>query len=377
MLETNLNNIIKRYELDKLKIEPTDNYYDHTTFSVRSLSEYVELIQAFTSLNKKTPYLELFYRGMADYRWELVPSLVRRSSELKYGYTLEHDLAVEFSSEMPSLFQNASSNFERITKMQHFGVPTRLLDFSLNPLIALYFACSDKLRTPGRVVFTLNKLHHFDEQCVECISSLYLYDDCMNIKLDGWLGQYNMPVSRYLFDIYSDIHMKSPLFVKPLYLDERMRVQRSVFLLFHNYLRDGLADCYYYNYREINPERFKYEKLENIYHEQIESPRIGFSGSPFFAVDKHSFSLLTDSYRKIKDKDFFEGVEAAFAERFYLQDSIQPLENDDIWYNFSSIIIPSKYKKTILSQLECIGIDEAYVYPEAEYIAKRVNKHQR
>ena len=45
---------------------------------------------------------------------------------------------------------------------------------------------------------------------------------------------------------------------------------------------------------------------------------------------------------------------------------------NDIWYNFSSIIVPAKYKKTILKQLADTGIDEAYVYPEAEHVAKRI-----
>lgn len=374
MLESDLNKAIKKFQLEALTVEPTDRYYDHITFAVHSLSEFTRLIEVFADLNQKNTNLNFFYRGMADSRWTLIPSLMRRISETPYRYAPEHDLAVEFKSEVPGLFQNTDSNFETIAKMQHFGIPTRLLDFTLNPLIALFFACSGHPRTPGRVVYTLNKLHHFDDPCVECTSSLYLVSNCNNMLLDDWVRPYNLSVSSYLFDIFTDLYMRAPLFVKPLYLDERMRAQRSVFLLFHNYIRDLSADCYYYKYKEINPAVFQHEKIEEIYKEQIENPRFGFSDSPFFIVDKCSFERLTDSYRKLDLNNFSETLDAAFERRFYLQDMISPLEMEDIWWGFSSIIIPPKYKKTMLSQLRHIGIDEAYVYPEAEHIAQRIKR---
>lgn len=94
-------------------------------------------------------------------------------------------------------------------------------------------------------------------------------------------------------------------------------------------------------------------------------------------LDRCSFERLTDLYRKLDIDAFMKTIDEAFSDRFILQEDIQPLEVYDIWHNFASIIIPSKYKKTILSQLENIGIDEAYVYPEAEYLARRIKKSNR
>lgn len=379
MLEEQLNRIIKKYELNELSVEATDNYYDHITFSISSLSDFIKLINAFTALNKKSSSLKLVYRGMSNHTWKLIPSLVRMINESPLSYGLEHNIAVDFKSESPQLFQNAYGNFETIAKMQHFGIPTRLLDFSLNPLIALYFACSENPRIQGRVVFSQSRILHFDNPCVEAVSSLYTYEDCGAIKVEKWLKPYNISVSDYLFETFSDCHECSPMFVKPLYLDERMKVQRSVFLLFNNYIRDLSADRYY-EYKDnknSNLQNEQYEDIERTYAEQIDNPYIKSGETPFFVVTKCSFEKLTDFYRKLNFNNFHDNLDQAFSNRFILQEYIQPIDMNDIWFNFSSIIIPAKYKKTILSQLESIGIDEAFVYPEAEYLAKRIKKQNR
>lgn len=373
MLETQIKKIVKKYNLDALVIEPTDFYYDHITFSATSLSDFVRLINAFSTLDTKTSDLKFVYRGMSDSCWELIPSLDRQLIKDIREYGLEHKLAVDFRSEIPELFQGTQTNFEKISKMQHFGIPTRLLDFTLNPLVALYFACAEKSSTQGRVVFSQSKINHFDDSCVEAVSSLYLYDDCTGIKVDEWLKPYNISVTDFLFHAFTDVHMCSPTFVKPLYLDERMKAQRSVFLLFHNFIRDVSADIYY-NKKEKN-DNLQYEQYGDVkktYVEQIKKPYICSKDTTFFAVDKCSFERLTNLYRKIDMDNFLENIGKAFSNRFILQDYIQPLDMNDIWYNFSSIIVPAKYKKTILKQLADIGIDEAYVYPEAEHVAKRI-----
>lgn len=380
MLERELKKIIKKCGLDTLITEATDAYFDHITFSINSLSEYITLTSAFATLKEKNKDMNLVYRGCADSRWKLESSLVRRINELPMGYGVEHDLAVDFRSEIPDLFQNTQTNFEKIAKMQHFGVPTRLLDFSLNPLVALYFACSENPRAQGRVVFSHSKIYHYDDPSVECVSSLYLYDDCSAIKVDNWVKPYNISVSDYLFHTFTDLHNSSPMFVKPLYLDERMKVQRSVFLLFHNCVRDLWADCFYYDRKNINNKTVQHEQrgdIEYVYKEQIDHPYIYLGKRPYFIVDKSSFEKLTDLYRKVDFDNFGERIDEAFSDRFILQEYIQPLDMYDIWYNFASIIIPPKCKKTILSQLESIGIDEAYVYPEAEYLARRIKKNNR
>lgn len=167
-------------------------------------------------------------------------------------------------------------------------------------------------------------------------------------------------------------HENSLLFVKPIYLDKRMEVQKSVFLLFRNYIRDIIADDIYYDYgthKKTYNFNITKEMITEIYQKQIKNPIIKFYSDPAFIVQQDTFNKMVEiNSEEIRNsKDFF-------SLRFLLFDFIEKISINNIWYNFSSIIIPARKKKDILFELQNIGIDNAFIYPETEYKADRIKK---
>lgn len=78
-----------------------------------------------------------WYRGQIDAGWGLTPRLARNRGHLES----EIDMLKRFQQDAgPSVRERPRTAWEWMCLAQHFGLPTRLLDWTENPLVALYFA---------------------------------------------------------------------------------------------------------------------------------------------------------------------------------------------------------------------------------------------
>jgi len=102
----------------------------------------------------------LWFRGQADAGWALKPSIGRTVQKgglydpnegKKDLYQNESVLLQRFKRDGYPFVQRALTDWEAITLGQHHELPTRLLDWTSNPLVALFFAAEKHKKTDGAV----------------------------------------------------------------------------------------------------------------------------------------------------------------------------------------------------------------------------------
>ncbi|MCB1106076.1 MAG: FRG domain-containing protein [Opitutaceae bacterium] len=115
--------------------------------SINSLSEFEKC------LNEASAYM---WRGVSNYQHTLLPKVARDWHLEKHQLVVsERSLLQQFKvRSRPYLTTVPSNEWEWLAVGQHYGLPTRLLDWTLNPLVALYFACTGDTDTDGAVYFS-------------------------------------------------------------------------------------------------------------------------------------------------------------------------------------------------------------------------------
>lgn len=352
-------------------VKQDEQYYVHPTYCISNLSDYIRIITMISSVNKDGIEWEtVIYRGMVDENYNLLPGLARIEKPVP---DMEMDLINDFLTRRPDAFSGLT-DFDTLAKMQHYGLPTRLLDFSLNPLVALYFACESKPSKNGRILCHGTELKNDSSVYVNAICSAAIkkpFDD--NYTIDEYLCDEKMPLKKYMAECYI---YNTTTVVRPKYWNQRIANQAGVFMVFPNNLRDR----YYYVLKHleelgINDAIKEYGRGKIDEKKLQEAMRI----EPKDNKGLDATSILSDTYfRRVYDSYKVEYEYDKFwdqmSNRFLMTEGLKELSSTIIQDAFCSIIIEAKNKKRILKDLSNIGIGADYIYPELEYTAKEIRR---
>lgn len=155
--------------------------FDEVTF-IESIADVAHVIRKL-SLSKDLTK-SYFFRGHGDMNYKLVPSIFRDQN-----INNEKLLYDEFLDRKNEYFINKSSVIENLALMQHYGIPTRLLDISSNPFVGLFFACFDNPKNTGELLM-------FEEK-----KELIKYIDSTKVIVASMISQ--LKLKGNLFDITS------------------------------------------------------------------------------------------------------------------------------------------------------------------------------
>lgn len=209
---------------------------------ITSTEGFIRKIYSLTS----SPDKVLFYRGHSSRgKYKLEPSLFRTQELIDS----EHLLYRELLAANPSDFSSDASTFDKLVRMQHYSLPTRLLDITSNPLIALYFACKSNQDKTGEVIVikvSESDIKFFDSDTVSCIANLARLPKNDKKQIDFLLSKSDfnnsLPISRllhfireeksYFLDKINPDDLKKVICIRSKLSNSRIISQSGAFLLF-------------------------------------------------------------------------------------------------------------------------------------------------
>nr|WP_297309945.1 FRG domain-containing protein [uncultured Flavobacterium sp.] len=143
---------------------------------ITTVSSYIEVI------NELSNNSSLYFRGHSNHEYELKPTIARTNKNL---LAQEHKIYRDTILNSPQQF-SGKNTIESLTFMQHFGIPTRILDITENPLVALYFACLDSKNVK------IDKCHFKNLKAV-CKDEIFKEIDLINLETKGEVIVFNVP----------------------------------------------------------------------------------------------------------------------------------------------------------------------------------------
>ncbi|MDE6058840.1 MAG: FRG domain-containing protein [Clostridia bacterium] len=295
-----------------IQVASTDTEIKFTVDSFLKFDTLVSILHEIKNEVNFTSYF--FYRGVNNEAYKL-----RSSLRVNYLENFEDELINEMYNKCPAEFSSCKSDFEMIAKMQHYGLPTRFIDFTKNPYVSLWFACQKN----ENIKNDTNGLIYLDDCAILMAHSM------IKIITKIIMESPSESAENFFYNHFSYTERKDYLdlllasdarfYFEPPKLDTREINQQSIFLAECN----GIARLYKdENGNIIKTKKLSTSEIAQIRNNELKTPLEDSSKTLCFdeILDIENFNnspmkkiiILKEAKKKILQELFYRGIKESF-----------------------------------------------------------------
>ena len=207
-------------------------------FKIGSVKQCLEILEELSktypshTITNVPTVTKFLFRGVSDESYPLLPCVLREvttefkganiSNKRYTAWACETEILHSFAAEASAIIHDVpnSALHHWAEYAQHYGVPTRFLDWTANPLAAMYFACNT-IRESDPAIWILNTLN------------FQRFTSKINMEMNNSLES---KTRGEIFDLLlsGESVIEYPIIYQPYYVDQRMSAQSSYFMVWGN-----------------------------------------------------------------------------------------------------------------------------------------------